>query len=58
MLFKREMKAFKIFKNLAKKENNDYINSYNYFSSNYVDFFLSYHPNKKKNDNEVHLAIS
>ena len=40
---------------LSKKENNDYINSYNYFSSNYVDFFLSYHPNKKKNDKkEIH----
>ena len=40
---------------LSKKENNDYINSYNYFASNYVDFFLSYHPNKKKNDKkEIH----
>ena len=40
---------------LSKKESNDYINSYNYFSSNYVNFFLGYHPkNKKDNQKEIH----
>ena len=38
-------------KELSKKETNDYINSYIYFASTYVDFFLSYQPNEKKRNN-------
>ena len=40
-------------KELSKKETDDYINSYIYFASTYVDFFLRYQQNEKKNKKKV-----
>jgi len=35
---------------LSKKESIDYMNSYHYFASTYINFFLGYQPKDKKNN--------
>ena len=42
---------------LSKKESIDYMNSYHYFASTYINFFLSYHPKEKK-DNQKEISHS
>lgn len=42
---------------LSKKESIDYMNSYHYFASTYINFFLGYHPKDKK-DNQKEISIS
>ena len=40
---------------LSKKETINYISSYNYFASNYISFFLSYHSKNKEIDQKETL---
>ena len=42
---------------LSKKESIDYMNSYHYFASTYINFFLGYHPKDKK-DNQKEISHS